>query len=248
MGSRAQSCDPSSPPLPWDPACFLPSMSDLAFPVCSHTTTTQPHTLPVPSTEACGVCLWPTACAGFSGEDASPRGQPVTSAPPAVSSAPPTIWGSNETSEVTVMEGHAARFLCEARGVPTPDIVWFKDRAPLPPSPEAVYTRGGRQLQLASVQGSDAGVYTCKASNPAGVTEKATRLEVYGERRGRRQHERDPGPLLSLKASEGWPLAALRGEQEAIPGEGSSQVSVFLRAENPRSRGRAWVGVAQSQV
>ncbi|XP_073909095.1 hemicentin-2 isoform X2 [Castor canadensis] len=92
---------------------------------------------------------------------------------------PPTIWGSNETSEVTVMEGHAARFLCEARGVPTPDIVWFKDRAPLPPSPEAVYTRGGRQLQLASVQGSDAGVYTCKASNPAGVTEKATRLEVY---------------------------------------------------------------------
>lgn len=73
------------------------------------------------------------------------------------------------------------RFLCEARGVPAPDIAWFRDGAPLPPSPEVVYTRGGRQLQLARAQGSDAGIYTCKASNPVGVAEKATRLEVYGE-------------------------------------------------------------------
>lgn len=100
---------------------------------------------------------------------------------PPLSSAPPTIWGSNETSEVTVIEGHPARLLCEARGAPAPDIAWFKDGAPLPPSPEAVYTRGGRQLQLGRAQGSDAGVYTCQAHNPVGVAEKAARLEVYGE-------------------------------------------------------------------
>ena len=79
------------------------------------------------------------------------------------------------------MEGRPVRFLCEARGVPVPDIAWFKDGAPLTPSPEATYTRGGRQLQLGRAQGSDAGIYTCKASNVVGVTEKATRLEVYGE-------------------------------------------------------------------
>ncbi|XP_037653920.1 hemicentin-2 [Choloepus didactylus] len=93
--------------------------------------------------------------------------------------SPPTIWGANETGEMAVMEGHPVQFLCEARGVPAPDIIWFKDGAPLPRSTEAVYTRGGRQLQLGKAQGSDAGVYTCKASNPVGAAEKATRLEVY---------------------------------------------------------------------
>uniref|UniRef100_M3YMQ2 Hemicentin 2 n=1 Tax=Mustela putorius furo TaxID=9669 RepID=M3YMQ2_MUSPF len=93
--------------------------------------------------------------------------------------APPTIWGSNETSEVVVMEGHPVRFLCEARGVPAPNISWFKDGASLPLSAEAVYTRGGRQLQLGRARGVDAGTYTCQASNPVGVTEKSSRLEVY---------------------------------------------------------------------
>lgn len=79
------------------------------------------------------------------------------------------------------MEGHPVRFLCEARGVPAPDITWFKDGALLPPSTGVVHTRGGRQLQLERAQGSDAGVYTCRASNPVGAAEKATRLEVYGE-------------------------------------------------------------------
>uniref|UniRef100_A0A2K6K1Q6 Hemicentin-2 n=1 Tax=Rhinopithecus bieti TaxID=61621 RepID=A0A2K6K1Q6_RHIBE len=93
--------------------------------------------------------------------------------------APPTIWGSNETGEVAVMEGHLVQLLCEARGVPTPNITWFKDGALLPSSTEVVYTRGGRQLQLGRAQSSDAGVYTCKASNAVGAAEKATRLDVY---------------------------------------------------------------------
>ncbi|XP_058380273.1 hemicentin-2 [Diceros bicornis minor] len=117
--------------------------------------------------------------------------------------SPPTIWGSNETSEVAVMEGHRVQLLCEARGVPTPQVTWFKDGAPLPPSTEAVYTRGGRQLQLGRARGSDAGLYTCKASSPEGVTEKATRLEVYVpptiEGAGGRPHV--------VKAVAGRPLA-----------------------------------------
>lgn len=94
---------------------------------------------------------------------------------------------------MAVMEGHPVWFLCEARGVPAPDITWFKDGALVQPSPEAVYTRGGRQLQLGRAQVSDAGVYTCKASNPVGVMEKATRLEVYGKWLG-----------LQLRAMVSW--------------------------------------------
>lgn len=105
----------------------------------------------------------------------------MISVTPLFSSAPPSIWGANETGQVAVMEGRSARLLCEARGTPTPDIAWFKDGALLAPSADVIYSRGGRQLQLRSVQAAHAGVYTCQASNVRGITEKATRLQVYGE-------------------------------------------------------------------
>ncbi|XP_054440698.1 hemicentin-2 [Pteronotus mesoamericanus] len=137
---------------------------------------------------------------------------------------PPTIWGSNETSEVAAMEGHPVRFQCEARGVPAPDIAWFKDGAPLPPSPEVVYTRGGRQLQLGRTQGSDAGLYTCKASNAVGVAEKATRLEVYvpptiqGADEGPHLVKAVAGRPLGLECvARGRPPPALSWHREGLP-------------------------------
>nr|KAF6314649.1 hemicentin 2 [Myotis myotis] len=138
--------------------------------------------------------------------------------------SPPTIWGSNETSEVAVIEGHPARLLCEARGVPAPDVTWFKDGAPLPPSPEAVYTRGGRQLQLGRAQGSDAGVYTCQARNPVGVAEKATRLEVYvpptieGASQGPHLVKAVAGRPLGLECvARGYPPPTLSWYHEGLP-------------------------------
>uniref|UniRef100_F1S0Y1 Hemicentin-2 n=1 Tax=Sus scrofa TaxID=9823 RepID=F1S0Y1_PIG len=138
--------------------------------------------------------------------------------------SPPTIWGSNETSEVAVVEGHPVRFLCEARGVPTPDITWLKDGDPLLPSAEAVYTRGGRQLQLEKAQGSDAGIYTCKASNPVGVVEKATRLEVYvppaieGAGRGPHVVKAVAGRPLALECvARGRPPPTLSWHHKGLP-------------------------------
>uniref|UniRef100_A0A8C0MUA0 Hemicentin 2 n=1 Tax=Canis lupus familiaris TaxID=9615 RepID=A0A8C0MUA0_CANLF len=137
---------------------------------------------------------------------------------------PPTIWGSNETSEVAVMEGHPVRFLCEARGVPAPDITWFKDGASLPLSAEAVYTRGGRQLQLGRARGLDAGTYTCQASNPVGVTEKTTRLEVYvpptieGAGGGPRVVKAVAGRPLALECvARGQPPPTLSWHHEGLP-------------------------------
>ncbi|XP_057580791.1 hemicentin-2 [Hippopotamus amphibius kiboko] len=138
--------------------------------------------------------------------------------------SPPAIWGSNETSEVAVMEGHPMRFLCEARGVPTPDITWFKDGDPLLPSAGAVYTRGGRQLQLESAQGSDTGIYTCRASNPVGVVEKATRLEVYvpptikGTGGGPRVVKAVAGRPLALECvARGHPPPTISWHHEGLP-------------------------------
>uniref|UniRef100_A0A8C0DZX9 Hemicentin-2 n=1 Tax=Balaenoptera musculus TaxID=9771 RepID=A0A8C0DZX9_BALMU len=138
--------------------------------------------------------------------------------------SPPTIWGSKETSEVAVMEGHPMRFLCEARGVPTPDITWFKDGDPLLPSAGAVYTRGGRQLQLERAQGSDTGIYTCRASNPVGVMEKATRLEVFvpptieGAGGGPRVVKAVAGRPLALECvARGHPPPTLSWHHEGLP-------------------------------
>ncbi|VTJ68807.1 Hypothetical predicted protein [Marmota monax] len=138
--------------------------------------------------------------------------------------SPPTIWGSNETGEVAVMEGHPVRFLCEARGVPTPDITWFKDGALLAPSTEVVYSRGGRQLQLARAQDSDAGVYTCKARNPVGAAEKATRLEVYvppsieGAGGGPYAVQTVAGRLVALECvARGRPPPTLSWYHEGLP-------------------------------
>ncbi|XP_065735248.1 hemicentin-2 [Phocoena phocoena] len=138
--------------------------------------------------------------------------------------SPPTIWGSNETSELAVMEGHPMWLLCEARGVPTPDIIWFKDGDPLLPSAGAVYTRGGRQLHLERAQGSDTGIYTCRASNPVGVTEKATRLEVFvpptieGAGGGPRVVKAVAGRPLALECvARGHPPPTLSWHHEGLP-------------------------------
>ncbi|KAM4877133.1 hemicentin-2 [Thomomys bottae] len=137
---------------------------------------------------------------------------------------PPTIRGSNETGEVAVMEGHVARLPCEARGVPTPHVTWFKDGVPLPASAEAVYAKGGRQLQLGKAQGSDAGLYTCLASNPAGVTEKATRLEVYvpptieGASGGPYAVQAVAGRPVALECvARGHPAPTLSWQHEGLP-------------------------------
>lgn len=180
---------------------------------------------------------------------------------PPLSSAPPTIWGSNETSEVAVMEGHLVQFLCEARGVPAPNITWFRDGIPLHPSAEAVYTRGGRQLQLGRARGSDAGLYTCRASNPVGVVEKATRLEVYGEwpgvttgavvgGEGHRQGLWAKVASTHLGSSvRGWPEAQDVATEDLAREKGTISSSDFPPAgEGTEARsGRARLGARQSR-
>ncbi|KAM4696629.1 hemicentin-2 [Rhinophrynus dorsalis] len=92
---------------------------------------------------------------------------------------PPTIWSSNETTEVASLLHGAVELKCEARGSPLPSITWFKDKRPIVSSAWASYRDSGRSLQLSRVQLSDAGAYTCRANNHAGTAEKSYRLDIY---------------------------------------------------------------------
>ncbi|XP_037536631.1 hemicentin-2 [Nematolebias whitei] len=92
--------------------------------------------------------------------------------------APPIIKGVNETSEVSVVLGFPSVLPCNAEGSPTPSITWLKDNQPLVSTPQVTYTNGGQALRLGSAQGDSSGLYTCRATNPAGTTFKHYSLSV----------------------------------------------------------------------
>ncbi|XP_059193550.1 hemicentin-1 [Centropristis striata] len=92
--------------------------------------------------------------------------------------APPTIKGPSETSEVSVVLGFPTVLPCDVEGSPTPSITWLKDNQPIVSSTESTYTRGGQALRLGSARGDSSGLYTCRATNPAGTAIKQYSLSV----------------------------------------------------------------------
>ncbi|XP_071783895.2 hemicentin-1 [Centroberyx gerrardi] len=92
--------------------------------------------------------------------------------------APPTIRGPSETSEVSVVLGFPTVLPCDVEGSPIPSITWLKDNQPIVSSAQLTYTRGGQALRLGSAQGDSAGLYTCRATSPAGTAIKHYSLSV----------------------------------------------------------------------
>ncbi|XP_024909220.1 hemicentin-2-like [Cynoglossus semilaevis] len=94
------------------------------------------------------------------------------------STAPPTIKGENDTSEVSVVLGFSTLLLCEVEGSPPPSITWLKDNQAIVSSPQLTYTQGGQGLRLGSAGGDSAGLYTCRAANPAGSATKQYSVSI----------------------------------------------------------------------
>uniref|UniRef100_H0WC62 Hemicentin-1 n=1 Tax=Cavia porcellus TaxID=10141 RepID=H0WC62_CAVPO len=94
---------------------------------------------------------------------------------------PPSIYGSEELVQLTVIEGNLITLLCESSGIPPPNLIWKKKGSPVLPDSggEVRMLSGGRQLQISIAKKSDAGLYTCVASNVAGTTKKDYSLQVY---------------------------------------------------------------------
>ncbi|XP_067391212.1 hemicentin-1 isoform X2 [Emydura macquarii macquarii] len=94
---------------------------------------------------------------------------------------PPSIYGSNELSQLTVIEGSLISLVCESSGIPPPNLTWKKNSSPLlaDPTGRVRVLSGGRQLQISIAEKSDAASYMCLASNIAGNTKKEYNLQVY---------------------------------------------------------------------
>ncbi|XP_009081115.1 PREDICTED: LOW QUALITY PROTEIN: hemicentin-1-like, partial [Acanthisitta chloris] len=93
----------------------------------------------------------------------------------------PSIYGSDDSSQLTVTEGNLISLICESSGIPPPSLTWKKNGSALvaDPSGRVRLLSGGRQLQISVAEKSDAASYTCVASNVAGSASKEYSLQVY---------------------------------------------------------------------
>ncbi|NXT68617.1 HMCN1 protein, partial [Chaetops frenatus] len=92
---------------------------------------------------------------------------------------PPTIANSkDEAEELTALLDTSLNIECAAAGIPQPQLHWLKNGLPLSVSSQIKLLSAGQILRLARVQISDTGVYTCVASNRAGVHNKQYNLQV----------------------------------------------------------------------
>lgn len=73
-----------------------------------------------------------------------------------------------------------ATLLCEAEGYPAPEIAWHKDGQQVVESlRQRILSTGA--LQIAYAQTTDAGRYTCTATNVAGSGSSSVELIIHGK-------------------------------------------------------------------
>ncbi|XP_025019182.1 hemicentin-1 [Python bivittatus] len=93
---------------------------------------------------------------------------------------PPTINKNKEVPEaLTVLLDTSINIECQAVGTPSAQINWLKNGLPLSTSSHIRLLSGGQVLRIVKAQLADVGMYTCVASNRAGVDNKLYSLQVY---------------------------------------------------------------------
>lgn len=79
-----------------------------------------------------------------------------------------------ELQQQEVVYGETVRFICQARGKPTPSVMWLHNARPLAPSPRHRLT--SRVLRVSNVGPQDDGLYQCMAENGVGSSQASARL------------------------------------------------------------------------
>ncbi|XP_021078360.1 vascular endothelial growth factor receptor 1 [Mus pahari] len=69
---------------------------------------------------------------------------------------------------------------CQARGVPAPQITWFKNNHKIQQEPGIILGPGNSTLFIERVTEEDEGVYRCRATNQKGAVESAAYITVQG--------------------------------------------------------------------
>ena len=103
---------------------------------------------------------------------------------PSFISVPPFIIAELSTEpEPRIVVNETLTILCEARGVPEPEIKWLLNGRPLRESTSDArlrFLQGGKILEISDIGVPDTGRYTCVATNSAGVADRDYDLQVWG--------------------------------------------------------------------
>ncbi|KAE8293962.1 Hemicentin-1 Fibulin-6 [Larimichthys crocea] len=143
---------------------------------------------------------------------------------------PPVI--SSETLKYLAPVDSSVTLQCQADGSPPPSVTWHKDGQPLSESVRQRVLSSG-SLQIAFIQPSDTGRYTCTAANAAGTVniEMSLTVQIPPSVRGGEQEvavvensqaqlvcvaEGVPQPSLSWE-KDGNPLTEITGEYTILP-------------------------------
>ncbi|KTG07072.1 hypothetical protein cypCar_00042446, partial [Cyprinus carpio] len=114
---------------------------------------------------------------------------------------PPVMEGPLHETLTQNMGSHIT-LICEASGVPIPNIAWLKDSSPIESSLQWNWSVRGNRLELGPLQVSHEGIYTCIAKNSEGQAQKDYSLTIYAP------------PQISAGQSE---MTVIQGFQALLP-------------------------------
>ena len=95
---------------------------------------------------------------------------------------PPTIDRTHLQLSRTVIANKSLSLECPVFGIPTPDVIWYKNTQPIDVIRDAhLYEdEQGQRLVIMSATTDDTGTYECKAINDAGSDTITYQLSVLG--------------------------------------------------------------------
>ncbi|KAJ7986246.1 hypothetical protein DPEC_G00337960 [Dallia pectoralis] len=91
---------------------------------------------------------------------------------------PPNVRDAGSPNNVSVVLNQPANLLCDVTGSPTPVVTWYKEGVAVVPGNRVQILQQGKILRLLTANTADVGVYSCKAINIAGSSEKVFLLDV----------------------------------------------------------------------
>uniref|UniRef100_A0A3P8SM44 Ig-like domain-containing protein n=1 Tax=Amphiprion percula TaxID=161767 RepID=A0A3P8SM44_AMPPE len=126
---------------------------------------------------------------------------------------PPVI--SSETQKYVAPVDSSVTLQCQADGSPPPSVTWHKDGQQLRESVRQRVLSSG-SLQMAFIQPSDAGRYTCTAANVAGTVKQEVAVVENSQAQLVCIADGVPQPTLSWE-KDGSPLSEGAGEFTILP-------------------------------
>lgn len=81
---------------------------------------------------------------------------------------------------IYALAGDSIILNCQADGTPVPEILWYKDGAPVEPSGTVGIFNDGTELRISTIRNEDIGDYTCIARNGEGQVTHTARVIIAG--------------------------------------------------------------------